>query len=220
MTETIALFGGTGRTGSHVVKYALEKGYKVQMLARSPSKIEVKHANLTVIKGDLMDAGALEAVVHGASYVVSCVSGPYSSKTYPIDMMINFVKLLFPIMSAEPSVKVFLYQAGAFSAAPGKPLSFMSKIMRSTIGTLFGMGPMIRDNEAVIFYTAETSKNFDVIVTRPSMLEEKESDMVVVADHDNIPSGAITFQGLAVFSVNALKDSSLYGTYPFVAPKK
>ena len=56
-------------------------------------------------------------------------------------------------------------------------------------------------------------------MTRPSMLEEKESDMVVVADHDNIPSGAITFQGLAVFSVNALKDPSLYGTYPFVAPK-
>ena len=220
MTETLALFGGTGSTGSHVVKYALEKGYKVQMLARSPSKIQVKHVNLTVIQGDLTNAGALTSVVQGATYVVSCVGGPHSATKYPKDMMINFIKLLFPILSAEPSVKLFLYQAGAFSAAPGKPLSFMTKVMRTTIGSMMGVGPMARDNEAVIFYMAETIKDFSVIATRPAMIVEKDSDMVVVADHDKMPSGAITFKALAIFTVNALKDTSLYGTYPFVAPKK
>ena len=220
MMETIALFGGTGQTGRHIVTYALEKGYKVQMLARSPSKVDVKHVNLTVIQGDLANAGALEAVVQGATYVISCAGGPHNAKKYPKGMMLNFVKLLFPIMSAEPSVKVFLFQAGAFSAAPGKPLSFMMKVMRSTIGSMLGLGPMVRDNEAVTFYMAETIKDFDVIVTRPGMLEEKDNGLVLVANHDSAPSGAITFKGLAIFTVNSLKDKNLYGKYPYVVPKK
>lgn len=221
MTETIALFGGTGRTGTHMLTYALEQGYKVRMLARSPEKVQTKHVNLTVIQGDLTNKEALAQVVQGATYVISSVGGPASARRYPKDMMINFVKTLLPILQAESSVKVFLYQAGGFSATPTQPLTFATKLMRWILAPFFGLGPMIRDNEAVIFYLASiVNKSFEVIVTRPGMLEEKDSDLVVVANHDKMASGAITFKALAVFSVKALKDTSLYGTYPYVVPRK
>ncbi|GKY95883.1 hypothetical protein MPSEU_000548900 [Mayamaea pseudoterrestris] len=220
-TETIALFGGTGRTGRHVLTCALEKGYKVRMLARSPDKVAPKtHANLTVIKGDLTDAEALKEVVKGATYVICCVSGPHSNTKYPKDMMINFIKLLLPIMDAEASIKLFLYQAGGFSAAPSKPNSFVIKLMGKTIGTMLGLGPMIRDNEQVTFYIAESKKHFDFIVTRPGMLEEKDKEVVAVAEHDKFPMSTITFKALAEFTVTALKDTSLYNTCPYVTAKK
>jgi hypothetical protein len=218
MTETIALFGGTGRTGRHVVTYALEKGYKVQMLARSPDKVEIKHENLTVIEGDLLNEEALKKVVNGATYVISCVGGPANTKTYPHNMMINFIKLLVPIMEAETLIKVFLYQAGAFSPAPGKPLTFMTSFLRQVFGGMMQFGPMIRDNDQVITYLAENKKHFAVIVTRPALLEDKEKDLTVVADHDKKPMSAITYKALAAFTLEAVKDESLYGTYPYAYP--
>jgi hypothetical protein len=218
MTETIALFGGTGRTGKYVMTLALEKGYKVQMLARSPDKVDTKHENLTVVPGDLTDKEALEKVVKDATYVISCVGGPANAKTYPKDMMLDFIKLLVPIMEAEASIKVFLFQSGGASLAPGKQPTFMQSVMRRMIIPMIGLGPMVRDNGQVIAYLAENKKHFAVIVTRPALLEEKEKDMTVVANHAKMSMAATTYKALAVFTLEAIKDESLYGSYPYPTP--
>jgi hypothetical protein len=220
MTETIALFGGTGRTGRHVVTYALEKGYKIQLLARDPSKVETTHVNLTVIPGSFSDADALKKTIQGATYVISCAGGPNKPKDYPKDFMFDFVKLLYPLLEAETSVKVFLFQAGGFSPVPGKSLPLLTSFMRATIGTMIGIKPMLQDNDQVIKYLADNKKHFATIVTRPAMLEEKESSLVLTASQDKMSMSTITFKALAVFSVEAIKDESLYGTYPFPVPKK
>ena len=45
----IAVFGATGSSGQQLVKLALQKGYKVTVLARTPEKLTIKDKNLTVI---------------------------------------------------------------------------------------------------------------------------------------------------------------------------
>ena len=218
MTETIALFGGTGRTGRHVVTYALEKGYKVQLLARTPSKVETTHDNLTVIEGDLSNEEALKQVVKGATYVMSCAGGPSNMKEYPRDLMLTFVKLLYPIMEAEPSVKVFFFQAGRFSDAPGQSTPLMVTFLRYTIGYLLGFESIVADNEKVTFFMAENKKRFDFILTRPGYLTETDKEMDVVAEYATIAM-PISFQALAKFNVDNLNNTSLYGTYPYLASK-
>jgi putative NADH-flavin reductase len=71
----IAIFGATGKTGQHLVRQALDKGYSVTALARSPGKMGIEHANLTIIQGDALDLAAVEKVVAGADAVAS-VLGP------------------------------------------------------------------------------------------------------------------------------------------------
>jgi predicted extracellular nuclease len=44
--------GGTGGTGLEIIKQAIEMGHYVTVIARSPEKIELKHQNLEIIKGD------------------------------------------------------------------------------------------------------------------------------------------------------------------------
>jgi putative NADH-flavin reductase len=58
-----------------VVKQALEVGYTVTAFVRSPEKFTVKHANLTVFKGDAMDAAAIEKAIAGQEAVISAL-GP------------------------------------------------------------------------------------------------------------------------------------------------
>jgi putative NADH-flavin reductase len=71
----IVVFGASRGVGLQVVKQALSAGHIVTAFVRSPEKFEVKHANLTVFKGDSMDAVAVENAIAGHEAVISAL-GP------------------------------------------------------------------------------------------------------------------------------------------------
>ncbi len=75
----IAIFGGTGRTGKHLVEQALSKGFQVNLLARNPGKVNIRNEALTVIAGDVKDAAAVEKTIGGSQAVLSAL-GPTSNQ--------------------------------------------------------------------------------------------------------------------------------------------
>lgn len=68
---TIAVFGGSGRTGRHVIEQALAAGHSVRALARTASSIQHSSPDLTVVEGDALDPEAVDRVVAGSAAVVS-----------------------------------------------------------------------------------------------------------------------------------------------------
>jgi len=76
MTKTLALFGATGGTGRHVLDQALEQGYAVHALVRSPEKLGDRAAEITVIEGDVLDQGQVDACIEGTDAVL-CVLGSH-----------------------------------------------------------------------------------------------------------------------------------------------
>lgn len=70
-TKTIALFGGSGKTGRHVLRHALDAGYAVRALARRPESIPQATGRLVVVAGDILDQAVVGEVVRGADVVVS-----------------------------------------------------------------------------------------------------------------------------------------------------
>ena len=71
----IIVFGASRGVGLEVVKQALEAGHTVTAFARFPEKFTALHANLTVFKGDSMDADAVEKAIAGQQAVISAL-GP------------------------------------------------------------------------------------------------------------------------------------------------
>jgi len=68
----LLIFGSTGGTGREVLKQALEQGHAITAYARSPDKIgDIKHENLKVICGDVLDPDAVESAVPGQEAVLS-----------------------------------------------------------------------------------------------------------------------------------------------------
>ena len=71
----IAVTGGTGFVGLHVITALLEAGYHVRVLARTPAKLaDIKHNNLDVFKGSLGSADAefaagADVVLHMAGLI-------------------------------------------------------------------------------------------------------------------------------------------------------
>lgn len=68
---TIALYGGTGRTGRRVLDRALAAGMEVRLLARNPAAVGSPRDHLTVIGGDVTDQTAVEDTLSGADAVIS-----------------------------------------------------------------------------------------------------------------------------------------------------
>jgi nucleoside-diphosphate-sugar epimerase len=62
--------GGSGFTGSHLVRRLLKEGHEVRMLVRDSSKLEALGiAGVEVVQGDLRDPDAVKRLVDGAEWV-------------------------------------------------------------------------------------------------------------------------------------------------------
>ncbi|XP_078355513.1 flavin reductase (NADPH)-like [Oculina patagonica] len=61
----LVVFGGTGGTGKEVVTQALEQGYLVTAVVRTPGKVEKRHPNLELVKGDACDVESFIAALKG-----------------------------------------------------------------------------------------------------------------------------------------------------------
>lgn len=58
-TTLIAITGGTGFVGRHVIKAGLDAGYRMRALARSPAKLaDLAHPNLEILQGALGEKDA------------------------------------------------------------------------------------------------------------------------------------------------------------------
>ncbi len=67
----LLVFGASGGTGRRLVQQALAQGHIVTAFARDPGKIRQAHANLRVVRGDILDADAVDAAVAGQDAVLS-----------------------------------------------------------------------------------------------------------------------------------------------------
>jgi hypothetical protein len=222
MAETIALFGATGNTGSAVLQTALDAGYAVRIMVRSAAKVKIENPKLTIFEGDYKNVEAIEKTVAGADYVISVAGGPMGKPAeYPVGMMLDFVKLLVKAMMAVPTVKVFLYQSGAFVPLADGTHPLCMRFMKKVVGEcIAGIGPNLTDNHNVHKYIASIQGEiqFKTIVTRPGGLNEGGAGEIKLAAVTSGcgPMGMTAFKDLGRFTVEAIKDESLYGSFPFV----
>ncbi len=79
----LLIFGSTGGTGRQLVQQALEQGHTVTAFARNPAKLDIKHSNLNVLQGDVMNLPSVEKAVQGKDAVV-CVLGAGQNMTSTI----------------------------------------------------------------------------------------------------------------------------------------
>lgn len=113
----IAVFGGTGRTGSRLVAMALERGDSVCALARDTSRLPV-HPRLTPITGDARDASAIGDTLRDAEAVHCCLGLADISR--PSTEFSDSLRAIVATMQAHgPRRIVAIASAGALPDAGG-----------------------------------------------------------------------------------------------------
>jgi Putative NADH-flavin reductase len=72
----VIIFGASGGIGKFAVKHALEKGYEVKAFLRNPSKLNMKHQNLTIVQGEINDYNDIKNAIFDYDAVIWCVGIP------------------------------------------------------------------------------------------------------------------------------------------------
>lgn len=72
----VIIFGASGGIGKFAVQHALEKGYEVKAFLRNPSKLTIKHENLTIIQGEINNYNDIKNAIFDCDAVIWCVGIP------------------------------------------------------------------------------------------------------------------------------------------------
>ena len=119
----IVVYGATGEVGSHVVSEALDRGHRVTAVSRHPETVEMQHANLSVVKGDLLDKTSIAETVAGKDVVVLSVRGVIGDSGGPESALQfiaaeNLVDTLFRMEDGSPRL-LHVGGAGSLEVEPG-----------------------------------------------------------------------------------------------------
>ncbi len=130
----LAIFGATGRTGRPLVEQALAAGYDVVALARTPAKLPLSDARLTVIQGDATDPAAVAAVVRGADAVISVLGQSAGS---PPDLQTVAMRHIVAAMR-QHGVKRLVSLTGAGVDAPQDRPTLLNHLIKLALRLLSG----------------------------------------------------------------------------------
>lgn len=114
----ILILGGTGRTGKHVLKAALDKGYGVHCLVRKPEGIDER---AQVFKGTPSDSTVLEKAIEGCDGVVGVLNisrnsdFPWSGLRTPQKFLSDVMSKLIPLTKKNNIRRVVLCSAWGVS---------------------------------------------------------------------------------------------------------
>ncbi|HET7930043.1 MAG TPA: SDR family oxidoreductase [Rhodanobacteraceae bacterium] len=90
------MFGASGATGRELVKRALDLGHSVNAFVRHPDRFDIRHANLSLMPGNVTQPASVERAVKGQDAVASALGSGNSLRSDPalIDGIQNIVQAM------------------------------------------------------------------------------------------------------------------------------
>jgi len=118
----VVLYGATGTIGSRILKELLSRGHVVTAVVRDPSKL-APQTNLTVEKGDMLDADGIAKTAKGADVVVSSY-GPPSGAQGPdptkVSQLVDATRALMAGVRRAGAPRIIMVGgAGSLEVSPG-----------------------------------------------------------------------------------------------------
>ena len=179
ITKKIAVFGATGDTGRQIVEQALQAGYEVVAYTRNPSKLKINDKHLTVIQGELDDAGLIETAIKGVDAVLSTLGPRGGSKNKPITQGIqNIIAAM-----KKQGVRRLIITSTLSAKDPKDKLTFRTRSMVNLVKTT------MHDAYEDIVSVAETvrSSDLDWTIVRLTLLNNRpKSGRVKVAEYKRV----------------------------------
>ncbi|MEN0004609.1 MAG: SDR family oxidoreductase [Bacteroidota bacterium] len=209
--QRIALFGGTGQTGSQFLAQALQEGYAIKALARTPSKVTISHPNLEVIKGDVLQARDVQRVVAGTDIVVSLFGHVKGSPEW---LQTNGTQNIIQAMKAEGIARIISLSGGGLPFPEKDQPKFMDKLIRTIMKVAV---PKILNDAIRHHQVLQESGLKWTIIRGPRLTNEAKVGTYRVGWVGVNASTKIGRADLADFIVKQLEDESFTFQMPFVS---
>jgi len=126
--KNIIVFGASGGTGLQVVEQALEAGHQVTAILRHPELFPIRHEQLKIIQGDVLQPLTYENTFYGKDIVISCLG---SRDRKPTTIYSEGVSNIMKTMKKVDLNRIICLSAGAVEVSPNA--SFLMKFLIKNI---------------------------------------------------------------------------------------
>jgi putative NADH-flavin reductase len=204
----LAMLGGSGRIGRHLLTWALEAGHEVRALARTGQSL-APAAGLTVVSGDATDGVAVAETVAGADAVLSAL-GPRGAKTP--DLLASAARDIVAAMDKAAIHRLICVSAaGAFIQGDPDTGTLIKWVLPRVLAKTFAD---VREMEAIV-----AASNLDWTVVRAARLVDMPLTGKYRVRPDYPPAGGrkIARADVAHFMASVLTDGSWVCQAPVLA---
>ena len=163
--KKIIVFGAAGGTGIEIVKQALEEGYVVTALVRSPEKFVLVDPNLVVKQGDVTVAGTIADAIDGQDAVISAIG---NRSTQPTTLYSDGIRNILEAMQQSNIKRLICISAGGLDVNP--KASFFVRLL-----TKYVLQRILKEPYADlrVMETLVRQSKTDYTIMRPSRLLDK-----------------------------------------------
>jgi putative NADH-flavin reductase len=209
--KNIVVVGANGGIGRQTVMLALEYGHKVTAILRNPDHLAIKHANLNIVKGDIMNPKTLEKHFENADAIISAIG---KSSFKPTTLYSQGNKNILTAMQNVEASRVFFISASGLHVNPTHSLIvklatkyILQKLLKNMYADLERMEEMIK------------SSNLNWTIMRPPRLTDKPvSGIYRVSINRLLKNGlSISRADLAHYILNNISNEAIYKTIVEVA---
>ncbi|MEV0233991.1 NAD(P)H-binding protein [Nonomuraea sp. NPDC050786] len=111
--SNLLVFGGSGRTGAHVLKYAAQRGHRVRALVRNPDKVQTP-AGVELIQGTPANIDDIRRAAEGTEGVISVLNNgrasdnPWAKPVSPPMFMTDAARHTLTVMGEQGIRRIVL----------------------------------------------------------------------------------------------------------------
>ena len=205
---TIALLGGTGMVGGHILKQALAQGYPLRVLSRSPQKLAYLQGRVTVIEGDARDPQVIARLVEGSDVVVSAI-GPGANADPGLNSRVS-ANVLAAISSAASQRYLVVSGAGVSSHTDQRNITgWMIRLLAR-----LRYGELLRDRQAE--YAMLAASVTDWTLLRRPLIDGGASGSAAKVSLNNPGQYRLSAEALAHFILQEVASPNYSRAAPFV----
>ncbi|VVC84653.1 NAD(P)H-binding protein [Sideroxydans sp. CL21] len=220
MTMRILLLGATGRTGRHVLEYALSQGIEVAALVRRAAAITVHSDKLTVVEGSPMNADDVRKAIAGCDAVVSALNNnrtsdnPWARRLSPSLFMTQSIRTCLAAMKEMDMRRIVVLSSVGVNDSFDDAVFVMRWLIRNT-----NLQYTFQDHDA---QESELRRSgMDWTAVRAALLNNGKRLKTLVESYYNEPKPALTISRLhtARFLIDCLNDPATFRKAPTISER-
>ena len=211
------LLGGSGRTGGHIIDYALRKGHTLTALVRDPDKVTPR-VGLTVVQGTPTSRSDVNGAIGGADAVIVALNStrrsdtPWAKPVSPPRLMADSVASATAAMATRGIRRIVVVSAfgvGDSLSTVALPLRWM--FTRTNLKYTYA------DHNLVDKEIRDTDTDWTLL--RPAAYNKKpEAGKIAVTDiHGPKPSFSISRAAVAQFAVDVVDKGAYIHEAPIIS---
>jgi len=205
---TIAVIGGTGKSGKYLVQQLLKNHFPVRLLNRNPGGLQLNDPLVQIVAGDARQYQSVYGLLEGSQAVISTLGQPKGEASIFSQATINILRAM-----AEHDIKRYIVTTGL---SVDTPLDKKSGAIKAATDWMKANYPETTFDKQEEYELLQQS-SVDWTLVRLPLIEQTNEAPEVLLSLEDCPGEKISAASLARFLVGQLNDVTYVKNAPFIA---